>query len=91
MFRVQYRSASKTFFSGSIENILGVLHYRTHHFYSVFARDVTDLSSTMLEVQRTPMAAAHAEQPSRNALEKGIIHEIPLSHYAKSLESIAYQ
>ena len=55
---------------------------------SVFARDVTDLSSAMLEVQRTNMAAAHAEQPSRNALEKGIIHEIPLSNYAKSLDSI---
>ena len=57
-------------------------------YYSVFARDVTDLSSAMLEVQRTNMAAAHAEQPSRNALEKGIIHEIPLSNYATSLDSI---
>ena len=56
--------------------------------FSVFARDVTDLSSAMLEVQRTNMAAAHAEQPSRNALEKGIIHEIPLSNYAKSLDGI---
>ena len=34
------------------------------------------------------MAAARAKQPSRNALEKGIIHEIPLSNYAKSLDSI---
>ena len=54
----------------------------------MFARDVTDLSSAMLEVQRTNMAAAYAEQPSQNALEKGIIHEIPLSNYAKSLDSI---
>ena len=37
--------------------------------YSVFSRDVTDLSSAMLEVQRTNMAAAHTEQPSQNALE----------------------
>ena len=36
---------------------------------SVFSRDVTDLSSAMLEVQRTNMAAAHTEQPSQNALE----------------------
>ena len=34
------------------------------------------------------MVAAHAEQPSQNALEKEVIHEIPLSNYAKSLESI---
>ena len=56
--------------------------------YSIFARDFKDLLSTMLESQRTNMAATHMEQPSRNALEKGIIYEIPLSNYAKSLESI---
>ena len=54
----------------------------------MFARDITDLLSAILEVQRTNMAAAYAEQPSRNALEKGIIHEIPLLNYAKSLDSI---
>ena len=47
-----------------------VLYAGTIHFgYSVFSRDVTDLSSAMLKVQRTNMAAAHTEQPSQNALE----------------------
>ena len=62
--------------------------YNIVHCYSVFARDVTDLSSAMVEVQRTNMAAAHTEHPSQNGLELRVIYEIPLSNHAKSLECI---